>query len=118
MITAILDLGQMLMFMQAFSERARAGARWSAVHAYDQTAIKNYVLYNSATAPEGGGPGLFGLQTSHVAVTRFDAGQPDDRIEVRIRNYPLQFYTPFIAGTYTPRPFVAVIPVESLGAAN
>ena len=118
MITAVLDLGQLLMFLQAFSERARAGARWSAVNTYDPTAIKNYVVYNSANAPGGGGPGLLGLTPANVTVTRFNSGTSDDRIEVRISNFPLRFFTPFIAGTFTPRPFVAVIPVEGLGATN
>jgi Flp pilus assembly protein TadG len=120
LITATMDLGRVLMFMQNFTERSRAGARWAVVHNFDSTAIKNYVAYNSPSAPETGvsSPGLFGLTPAHVSVTRYDAGAPADRIEVVISNFPLQFYTPFLAGAYTPRPFRTVVSVESLGASN
>lgn len=116
MITAVMDLGQILMFMQYFTERSRAGARYATVNAYNADTVKNFVVYNNPTG--GSGPGFLGLHTSNVTVNRYDQGTPADRIEVVISNFPLRFYTPFLAGVYRPRPFRSVTPVESLGVAN
>ena len=80
------DFGQVLFFHQFLVERTRAGVRWGAVHAFDQTAIKNMIRYNQPTQPDGVGPFL-GLSDSNVAVTVFDSGAPTERIQVAIVDY-------------------------------
>jgi hypothetical protein len=95
-----LDFGQILFFHQFMVERARSGVRWGAVHAYDQTAIKNMIRYNQPTVPDGAQPFL-GLSDSNITVTVFDSGAPTERIQVAIVNYQYHFFSPWIAQAFT-----------------
>ena len=53
MLLGIFDFGRVLYVQQALVERARASARYGAVHNPDDTtAITNRVLYNSSTVPQ------------------------------------------------------------------
>ncbi len=113
----VFDMGQLLFYHNFLNDRVRTGARYAVVHSYDPATIKNVVVYNSATAPGGASTGLFGLSTSMVTVNRYDTGTPDDRVEIRITGFPLRFFSPWIAGTFMPGPFRAVMPLESAGAA-
>ncbi|MBI1898431.1 MAG: pilus assembly protein [Acidobacteria bacterium] len=119
LILGTLDLGQVFMHIHYTNERARAAARWAVVHDFDPrdtTPIKKYAVYNDARARSTDQPGLFGLRISDVTVTTVGSpGGPDYAIEVSISK-PLQFFSPYLAGAYTPRPARATSPVESLGA--
>ena len=118
-IIGILDFGQLLFLHQTFTERARAGVRWSITNSYDTQQIKNFVLYNSPNAPGGSPPGLFGLTANQISVTRFDSGDlVKDRIEVSIHDVPMRFYSPLIYKAMAHRPFRVVRRVEALGATN
>ena len=57
-LIGILDFGQFLYFHQSLSERARAGARYAAVHTFDATKIANYTLYNDDTGTTNGATAL------------------------------------------------------------
>src|SRR5687767_8978013 len=70
MITAIMDFGQVMMFMQYFTERARAGARYATVNTYNPDVIRNIVVYNTANPSDMSQPGFMGLQTSNVNIVR------------------------------------------------
>ena len=94
------DFGQVLFFHQFLVERTRAGVRWGAVHAFDQTAIKNMIRYNQPTQPDGAQPFL-GLSDSNITVTVFDSGAPTERIQVAIVDYQYHFFSPWIAKTFT-----------------
>jgi Flp pilus assembly protein TadG len=118
-LTGMLDLSQILFFHQVLAERVRTGARYAAVNNYDTQKITNMVLYNKPTAPAGiDKSGLFGLKASDIVVQRFDAGEAADRIEVKIANHALGFFSPFFAKSSINRTFKAVIPAESLGATD
>lgn len=121
-LVGVLELGRYVLFIQFFTERARAGARYAAVSNYDTTTIKNWVVYNTATAPSNGGggttPGLFGLTPSMVSVARYSQGADTDRLEISINNYPVTLYIPMMASNWTLRPFRVVLTTESLGATN
>ncbi len=117
-LLGVIDLGQVLFFHLMLADRVRAGARFAIVNNYDTAAIANMVVYNSITAPGGGGSGLFGLKTSMVSVNRYDIGTSADRIEVDISNFPIAFYSPLLAGPLSPRTFHSVMPIESLGASQ
>ena len=95
-----LDFAQLLFFHQFLVERTSAGARWGAVHAFDQTKIKNMIRYNQPTQPDGAQPFL-GLSDSNITVTVFDSGAPTERIQVAIVDYPYHFFSPWIAKTFT-----------------
>lgn len=120
MLAAIVDLGQFFLFLNLVNERAHAGARYASLHKFSATAVRNYVAYNDPAPPAevAARPGLFGLEPSMVEVSRLGAGTPEDRIEVSIRRYPLRFVTPMLFGSGGSHAWRAVIPVESLGAAQ
>jgi len=109
------DVGQVLFLHATLHERARAGVRYAVVHGYDAPTVQNFVVYNSATPA---GPRLFGLQTSMVTVTRYDLGTGNDRIEVKISNYPMRFFSPLLSRFQLRPVFRATMLVESLGATD
>ena len=92
-----MDVARLLFVQQSLTERVRGAARYGAVNTYNQTAVENMVLYNQATIPATGSP-LFQLNRSMVAVSRQDAGTPEDRVVVTVSNFPVEFITPFVAG--------------------
>ncbi len=113
-LIGIIDFGQILLTQQALVERVRAGARYAVVNTFDETNIKNVVLYNSPTA---GSKSLLGLTTSMVEVSLLSAGTPEARIEIRIVNYPFRFFTPLVKGLYSTNNRIRLsIPVEGQGA--
>ncbi len=114
----ILDMGQIFFFHNFLNDRVRAGARYAVVHTYDPATIKNVVAYNATKAPDDGGPGLFGLDPSMVEVNRYDAGTPDDRIEVSVSSFTMHLISPWLMRDFTPGPFRAVMPIESAGGAS
>lgn len=136
-IIFVLEIGRYMLFIGYFTERARAGARYAAVANYNADTIKNYIAYNSATAPSstttntnnsGSGntndddgaavvpAGLFGLKPSMISVNRYDQGLETDRLTVSINNYPLSLFVPMLPAQWTLRPFKVTIPAESMGA--
>ena len=119
MILFIVEMGRLLTYQQLFTERARAGARAAIVSTYSASTVQNYVLYNSATAPQGAPSGFFGLTTSNVTVSRLGtAGNWDDRIQVTISNFPMFDFVPLLKHTYTAPPITVTIPVGSLGSTS
>lgn len=116
----ILELGRYMLLLQFFTERARAGARYAAVSTYDPATIKNWIVYNSPSAPTGGqsGAGLLGLTPAMISVNRFNQGTDTDRIEVGISNYPISLFIPMLPGQWTLKPFRVVFTAESMGATN
>ncbi len=122
-LVAILELSRYILFIQFFTERARAGARYAAVSNYDVNVIKNWVAYNSASAPATNGSdnvasGLFGLTPSMINVSRFSQGTDTDRIEISINNYPVSLLVPLLPKNWTLKPFRVILTAESLGATN
>ncbi len=115
MTTFVMDMGQVLMFLQFFGERSRAGARYAAVHVQSPDTVRNFILYNSPTAPPAG-TGFMGLTASNVDVRYVPEVSPRF-IEVTIHDYPMHFYTPLMAGAHPSRPYRTVVPVASLGSA-
>jgi hypothetical protein len=119
MMIFILDMGRMLMMQQFLVERVRSTVRSAVVNNWDATAIKNYLVYNSTTAPGGGGAGYMGLLTSEVSYqTLGTAGDSDYRLQVKVSGVPVLTWIPFISGSYTLAPVMATMPAESLGASN
>jgi TadE-like protein len=115
LLIGILDAGQVLFLHNFLDERVRSAVRYAAVHTYDVNAIKNFAAYNDPVGPPGGGPGLFGLDPGMVQVARYDFGTPNARIEVSVTTFSMHFLSPWLAGTFTPRPFRASMPIESGG---
>ena len=119
MILFIVDMGRVLLTQQFISERARVGARNAALNNWTATDVANFVVYNSTTAPPGGGPGYLGLLPSQVSLTQFaDSGNNDARYKVTVQGVPLFTWVPYLAGRYTAPTITATMPVQSQGATN
>ena len=106
-LVGILDVSQLLFIHQSLVERTRGALRWGIVQPWDGSGekIQNMVLWRTETAPPGIEPaGFLGLVRANVQVKR-TAGTGDnpndERLTVAIVNYHYNFFTPFIAKTFT-----------------
>ena len=89
------------------------------VNNWNVAAAQNYLVYNSTTAPNGGGAGFLGLQTSNVTYQSVGtAGTSNYLLQVKVSGIPATTWIPFISGTYTLPPITATMPAQSLGATN
>ena len=106
-LISIFDMGQLLFIHQSMTERVRAAVRWGIVRPYDQASIKNMVRFYQPTNPGGGS--FMNLTDAQVSVELYTpvigGSDPEEaanqRIIVKIQNYPFQFFSPWIAQTYT-----------------
>src|SRR5262245_48284783 len=90
----IIDIGSVLFRLEGLTERARAGARYGIVNAYDAAKIQNVVVYGNSA---GSGTALLGLSASYVTVSKVDLGDGVSKIRVVIASYPVRFFTPWLA---------------------
>jgi len=121
-LIGILDFGQFLYFHQSLSERARAGARYAAVHTFDATKIANYTLYNDDTGTTNGATALLpkvndpsGSATvgnATITATLSNAGTDDACVTVTIGGYPYNFFSPFLSKSTWYRTVTATVPYE------
>jgi Flp pilus assembly protein TadG len=119
MLVFIMDMGRLLLIQQWVGERARATARAASVNNWNSTQAANYLVYNTTTAPNGGGAGYLGLLTSQVSYTFLgSSNSPDYRLQVKVSGVPVLTFIPYMANTYTLAPIIATMPAESLGATN
>jgi len=113
-LMGIADFGYVLYLHQTLSERARAAARWGAVHTYTNSGdhIKQIVVYNRTDPPQGTAGLLPNLTTSLVTATLDDANTDSARITVTISNYPYGFIAPFMSTSTWYRTIIATEPYE------
>lgn len=110
-LIGIFDLGLVLFIHQTFATRVRSAVRYAVVNnPYDETAIKNMVLYGQPTT---GTSGAFGLTAAMVFVTEPDVITNDQRIVVTISGYPYRFFSPWIGGAFNGRSISASLPLET-----
>jgi len=117
MIIFILDMGRILLIQQYITERARTTVRNAVVNNWDSTKAANYLVYNTTTAPSGGGAGFMGLLTSQVTYSTLGSND-SARVQVKVSGVPALVLIPFISGTYTLAPITASLPAQSLGSTN
>ena len=98
-LIGILDFGQFLYFHQSLTERARAAARYGAVHTYSGGSDSaNVAVYNDPAGTANGATALLpDLTTGIVSATLSGAGTDDARITVTISNYPYSFVSPYMS---------------------
>ena len=111
----LIDIGSVLFRLQGLVERARAGARYGVVNTFDQTKIKNVVVYGNSA---GTGSPLLGLTTAVVSANNVDLGDGTSKIQVVISGYQFFFFTPLIAGQKTLPRIEVSLTSESLGATS
>ena len=109
-LVGTLDIAQVVYFQHSLAFRAKRAVRWASTVPYDETQIRNMVIYDN---PAGGSsPALLNLDSinngsSIVGVQLLDAGTTSARVQVRIDGYPFRFFTPGIANAYTAKPVIA-----------
>ena len=106
----LMDMGQFLFQRASVVERVRNAVR-EGVITYDPAAIRNLVLYGTADPATGAVPS-FNLTADMVDVQRLDQNTSADRVQVTVSNYPIDFYTPFLAGRVTGPPILLTAPME------
>jgi hypothetical protein len=111
-ILAAIDIGQVIFLHQTLAERARGAARYAALHPNDPDGARNMVLYGRATEPGGARSGFGGLTPRMVDVKRVNSETSEDAVVVTVSNYPLRFFSFWLAGAMHARPIVASSPVE------
>jgi hypothetical protein len=99
LLVGCLDIASVLYFHLSLVERARAGARWAAVNDFDLPRIQNVVVYGTPSSGAARAPLLYRLASGQVAAQLRNPGTRQVRVEVSISNYPIQFYSPWIAGS-------------------
>ena len=107
-----IDIGKVMFFHQGLVERARSGIQWAAVNPFNSTQVKNVVVYGTPSPAGNAQPVFYNLSTSLVSAELKDSNTSKARVEVRITNYPYEFLSPWIAGSYTARPIIATITHE------
>lgn len=113
LLIGVLDFGQVLYFQQSLVERARAAARYGAIRPTQTTQIQNVAVYNSPAPTGGAKPMVPGLTTAMVNVQAADLTNPAGRITVTISNYPMNFYTPFLARSFKNARVTVTLPSEA-----
>ena len=116
LLIGTIDLGHILFLHQSITERVRDAARYGASRAISNDtdiAMKNIVLYNSATPAQNATPS-FGLAAQNVTVSRTPGvGENPNQITVSVTALAFRFLTPFAHGTRTSREIKATLPVET-----
>src|SRR5436190_13065159 len=108
MLMGAFDFAQFLFVHQALVDRVRSAARWGAVtDPTNPSAIKNMVLYNQATVPDGATSGVFGLTSSSVSVSTAGSGTDDYRLVITVTNFQYEMISPIIGGAHT-GPYIAI----------
>src|SRR5437867_1200724 len=98
-LIGIADFGQFLYLHQTLSDRARAAARWGAVHSYtgDGIHVRKYAMYNDSDPADGATPMLPNMNLGMITATLDDSGTDSARITVTISGYPFSFLSPFMS---------------------
>jgi hypothetical protein len=78
LLLAIIHVGVMLVQRQALLERVRQAARWGATQPYEETQIRNLVLFGT-TAPA---PGAYPISEVEIKVRQTDC--PGSACRVRV----------------------------------
>lgn len=124
-LIGILDFGQILYFHQSLTERARAAARYGAVHTFtDGSDSVNVAIYNDSTGSLNGATPLLpcivntctandGSQVKATITAALSSAASDDaRITVTVSNYPYNFLSPFLSKSTWRRTIIATEPYE------
>jgi Flp pilus assembly protein TadG len=112
-VIGIFDVAQVMYVHQGITERVRAALRYGTVNSYNESAIRNVVLYGQTAAPTGAQPS-FGLTAGNVSVSRLGNNTSADRIVITVTNYSYEFLSPWIAGARTGTPITNSLPYEGV----
>lgn len=113
LLIGVLDLAQVLYIHQTLGERVRNVTRSAAIAEYSDDTIRNLLMYNQATAPEGVTSSAFNLAASNIVITRQDLESAEQRLTVRVQNLNYNLYSPLVFRTLKNIPIVGVATIET-----
>jgi Flp pilus assembly protein TadG len=108
-----MDFSRIFYYHQTLTERARAAARYAAIHPTETAKIKNIAVFNREAATDGVPAVLSGLTTAMVQVANQDINTASARVIVTIADYPMDLVTPMLSRTIRSKPIVAVMAAET-----
>jgi Flp pilus assembly protein TadG len=116
LLIGTIDLGHILFLHQSINERVRDAVRYGTSRPISNdtdTAVKNIVLYNTATPAEDA-TASFGLTPQNVNVSRtVGVGENPSQLTVSVTALAFRFLTPFAHGTRTAREIKVTLPLET-----
>ena len=93
LLMGMIGVGQTLFVREALAERVHDAARWGAMNPFDAAAIRNVVLYGTAS-PSGSASPFIGLAELDVVVTNPGCPGVDCRVTVAIPGQGIQSTEP------------------------
>ncbi len=110
-LIAILDFGQILFFHLALTERVRDGVRRCITDAtFTPSNCQNVVRFGNKA---GTGTAFMGLTAAQVIVEQTGTGTYDERVTVRIHDFDMPLFSPYIARSLRNNTsFAATLPRE------
>ena len=109
---AIIDFGQIMFIHAAMTERVRDAARRGITSSFDATTYKNLVRYG-VKVTTGTEVAFMGLTDAQVDVFQSNVGTPSESVTVRVIDYDMNVFTPYLAGLIRNNTsFTATIPSE------
>lgn len=114
----VLEISRLLWTYNALADGVRRGARYAALNPVNsETAVRNMVVYGTASPGEGAAPIVYGLTTERVTVTYSGTfGVQRGTVTVRVSGYAFQFIAlPPLTGSLTLPEYQVSITGESAG---
>ena len=93
LLVGMIGIGQTLFVREALAERVHDAARWGAMNPFDAAAIRNVVLYGTASPGEGAAP-FVGLAEPDVVVANPGCPGVDCRVTVAIPAHGIESTEP------------------------
>jgi hypothetical protein len=114
---AVLEFGRALWTHNALADAARRGARYAAIHAPNQTAVKNVVIYGDAA---GGTKPLIPDLAPDKVIVEYSTTPPFSlamgTATVSIENYEFNLVLPFLGTSIQMPSYRTTLSAENAGA--
>jgi Flp pilus assembly protein TadG len=118
MLVAVVAGSHLFFTVNALDEATRRGARYAALQTSGtatDTAVKNMVIYGTATPDENSRSLIRGLTADNIVIERANFGVGIGSVTVRIQSYTYNFVIPLVSKTVTMPEFRSTITGESAG---
>lgn len=111
LVAGCIQLGTVIYSYEVITENARRAARNAVVNEFDETRIKNMVVYGN---PAGTGSAYYGVTLEDVSVSMQDLDAVTSLLTIEVNSASGRFYAPVLGNIPTPRIRVTRV-VEGLG---
>lgn len=116
MLVAIVAAGNLYYTHNALVEATRRGARYAVLNPTGSTtAVKNVVVYGTATPAQGATSLIYNLTPDNVTVTYSGLNVASGTVTVTISSYSYPFVAPTLTTSITMPPYRTTLSGESAG---